>query len=635
MSFEYTPFAHTPFKFPDLELRLLVLEPGKEGADLHCQLTTVASVSARNYEALSYCWGTGESTVRIFVCGKAMQVMPNLEHALKNLRREKRHRVIWADAICINQSDISEKNQQVLRMRIIYENATRVLIWIGRAHEDQDELLDWSYDIWGFDRREPGSPDTTRNAFALAREMASELHLNAVTVQRITEGLNVMNREAFADLSRLLRRDWFERLWTIQEVVLAKRATIVCGLQTLPWKVLEDFNRQIYVTLTPHLTNPDSVAKYGLQLGVERVERIADCSRYRSLLALLHSIQVSPFPQLSVRTTDNRDRLFGLMGMAQGPVHFEVDYTKETKSVYQAWVTRSIAHGGNLDVLSLCCDTAQYGGPSWIPELTREINSDEYLAVTLHKSSMVPPTTTYRAAGSWLSLARFTGTLAVRRLKPEPQPTLHISVLRLGTISILQPVDERTSNDDGCTQQRCHELENLLMLTGPAFQRRCASGETFDAKLLHEEFATTLFRGYRHPRVPHGNELLYEIWRGRADRPPPPNQLTTREHLMLLNFPSLVCGYISGAQMFTSSAGQFGVISSFCHVREDDEVFILRGGKTPFVLRQNSDGSYRLLGPCYVYGAMDGTMFIDGWLENREYQLPRSGTGWIREIAIV
>jgi len=204
----------------------------------------------------------------------------------------------------------------------------------------------------------------------------------------------------------------------------------------------------------------------------------------------------------------------------------------------------------------------------------------------------------------------------------------------LGTISILQPVDERWSSDDGHMQQRSRELENLLILTGPVFQRQCASRETFDIKLLYTEFATTLFRGYRHPRVPHGLELLYEIWRGRADRPPPPNQLTTREHLMLLIFPTLVCGRLN-AQMFTTSAGQFGVISSSCHVREDDEVFILQGGKTPFVLRQNGNGSYRLLGPCYVYGAMDGTMFIDGWLENLEYQLPGSGTGWIREIAIV
>jgi hypothetical protein len=526
MSIEHTPFVHTPFKSPDSELRLLVLEPGKKDADLHCQLTTVSSVSARHYEALSYCWGTEESTVRIFVCGKAMQVKPNLEHALINLRREKRHRVIWVDAICINQSNVFEKNQQVPRMRIIYENATRVLIWIGRAHEDQDELLDWSYNIWGFNRREPGSPDTTRNAFALVREVASKLHLKAITVQSIVEGVDAMNREAFADLSRLLRRDWFERLWTIQEVVLAKQATIVCGLQTLPWKVLEDFNRQISVTLGQNLMNPDSVARYGLQLGNERAERIADCSRNRSLLALLHSIQVSPFAQLSVRTTDDRDRLYGLMGMAQGPVHFEVDCTKETKSVYQAWATRSIAHGGNLDVLSLCCDTAQYGGSSWVPELTHEINSDKYLTVILHKSSLAPPTTIYRAAGSWLSLARFTDTLAVRHLKPDPQPTLHISVLRLGKISILQPVDERMSSGDDHMQQRSRELENLLILRGPAFQRQCASGETF--KLLYAEFATTLFRGYRHPRVPHGLELLYEIWLERADRPPPPNQLTTR-----------------------------------------------------------------------------------------------------------
>jgi hypothetical protein len=120
MSFKHMPFVFTPFTYPDSELRLLILEPGKKDADLHCQLTTVSSVSERHYEALSYCWGTEESTIPIFVCGKAVRVKPNLEHALRNLRREKTHRVIWVDAICINQTDISEKNQQVPPMGIYY-----------------------------------------------------------------------------------------------------------------------------------------------------------------------------------------------------------------------------------------------------------------------------------------------------------------------------------------------------------------------------------------------------------------------------------------------------------------------------------------------------------------------------------
>ena len=81
-----------------------------------------------------------------------------------------------------------------------------------------------------------------------------------------------------------------------------------------------------------------------------------------------------------------------------------------------------------IDVLSLCCDPTQHGSPSWIPDLTHEINSDQRLTDTMHILSplvLKPPSTTYRAARSWLSKARFTGIVAVRRFKPALQPTLH------------------------------------------------------------------------------------------------------------------------------------------------------------------------------------------------------------------
>jgi Heterokaryon incompatibility protein (HET) len=67
-----------------------------------------------------------------------------------------KQRRLWIDAIFINQADIQEKNVQVPRMKSIYENASEVLVWIGRDHEVEDEKLDWDKAIWGFDRREQG-----------------------------------------------------------------------------------------------------------------------------------------------------------------------------------------------------------------------------------------------------------------------------------------------------------------------------------------------------------------------------------------------------------------------------------------------------------------------------------------------
>ena len=100
---------------------------------------------------------------------------------------------------------------------------------------------------------------------------------------------------------------------------------------------MESFKKaaaQIF-SLLGALLHPDSDTKYVLQLGHERIQRIAECSCNRSLLALLQTTQVSPFPHLVVHATDDRDRLFSLMGIAQGRLNIEVDYTKDYKSIYQ------------------------------------------------------------------------------------------------------------------------------------------------------------------------------------------------------------------------------------------------------------------------------------------------------------
>lgn len=47
-------------------------------------------------------------------------------------------------------------------------------------------------------------------------------------------------------------------------------------------------------------------------------------------------------------------------------------------------------------------------------------------------------------------------------------------------------------------------------------------------------------------------------------------------------------------------------MSADCHVQDGDDVFILEGGKTPFILREECLGTHRLMGFCYLYGAMAG-----------------------------
>jgi len=84
-----------------------------------------------DYEALSYTWGSSGTDIHIELDGQDSSIRPNLAYALAALRRSE-PRVLWVDALCINQNNIHERNHQVEQMGEIYRQARRVLAWLGR-----------------------------------------------------------------------------------------------------------------------------------------------------------------------------------------------------------------------------------------------------------------------------------------------------------------------------------------------------------------------------------------------------------------------------------------------------------------------------------------------------------------------
>jgi hypothetical protein len=118
-------------------IRLLRLLPNEdEAAPIHCELCNYSlqrlSLRTHLYEALSYVWGDPDKTLSIYVDKNQFQVTVNLHAALSHLRDYSFERVIWVDAICIDQSNLEERKQQVQLMAKIYSNANRVIVWLGR-----------------------------------------------------------------------------------------------------------------------------------------------------------------------------------------------------------------------------------------------------------------------------------------------------------------------------------------------------------------------------------------------------------------------------------------------------------------------------------------------------------------------
>jgi hypothetical protein len=126
-------------------IRLLRLLPGAHAAmKVECELfhAQIGTAAQPPYEALSYTWGDAAQTVDIGLSGSAFPATVNLEAALRALRRPDSERVLWVDAVCINQDDLREQGAQVRMMWDIYRAADCVVVWLGPGDGDTAIAMD-------------------------------------------------------------------------------------------------------------------------------------------------------------------------------------------------------------------------------------------------------------------------------------------------------------------------------------------------------------------------------------------------------------------------------------------------------------------------------------------------------------
>jgi Heterokaryon incompatibility protein (HET) len=104
-------YQHQPLT--EVSIRLLTLEPGTTSDPITCQLNHVSFMEEPTYEALSYVWGDASDTLQIRCSNSVLDITANLYAALLHLRSSDKQRVLWVDAICIDQESPQERSQQV------------------------------------------------------------------------------------------------------------------------------------------------------------------------------------------------------------------------------------------------------------------------------------------------------------------------------------------------------------------------------------------------------------------------------------------------------------------------------------------------------------------------------------------
>ncbi|KAF2686157.1 hypothetical protein K458DRAFT_208860 [Lentithecium fluviatile CBS 122367] len=141
-----SPYIYRPLLPAHNSIRLLRILPSSlVAAPIRCEIIDYSLSSPRRashlYECLSYVWGSPENKQRIFVNDACLDVTRNLHSALIHLRDSDLPRVMWVDAVCIDQENLKERGQQVQFMALIYAYAAKVVVWLGEEADGSSETM--------------------------------------------------------------------------------------------------------------------------------------------------------------------------------------------------------------------------------------------------------------------------------------------------------------------------------------------------------------------------------------------------------------------------------------------------------------------------------------------------------------
>ncbi|KAJ3543485.1 hypothetical protein NM208_g3551 [Fusarium decemcellulare] len=654
-------------------IRLLHLSPAESRDDLiHCQLNVVKLGEHPPYEALSYYWGDPKQVLEITCNHESFRVTENLFVALKHLRKKDVERVLWIDAICINQEDPKERSSQVLLMGKIYSAAEQVVIWLGP--DPTSDGVDRMFDLIGrfpafeklqinrqwkttFDTLTPGA-----DIYDYQDEGSQD--------DSTTKPPTLSNDEVDA-LKATARRPWWTRIWTIQELALPPTAVVMCGHLTAPWsafvtaftmtlgRVFEQRNDDIDPDSSIPLPPTDLIISIvNARIFQNRPNAVKDNPFIRDLTNLLMIYRWSA-------ATDPKDKVYGLLGMANSAYGIEPDYTISTTACYTRAAFAIICGSGSLDIFeglkrpSCLSPTTLPDLPSWAPDwsydftsipkeatysssvfrpLTREISqilnspSPEKSFAPFHASG---PSKCFQARlmrdGRTLVLRGFIiDTLEaigenLEHPMPAPSKPSHNrvkSTLREKRRSqkIYESLGQLWSAVKGW-EDLAYECENLQ--TGPNETREEALLATLckdriplnaDRAAVFGHMRTCINATFDYSkmdvvlkmlRLQHTTPRLYRTLVGYArDR-----RVVDDEDLWPFVMAVMSMRRAVDQRMARTKGGYLALVPEPSRV--GDQIAILEGGKTPFVLRKVGQ-QWRILGDSYVHGIMFGEAWDEG-----------------------
>ncbi|KAM7206457.1 Heterokaryon incompatibility protein (HET) domain containing protein [Naviculisporaceae sp. PSN 640] len=631
-------FQHEPLQAGFI--RLLKLLPGLPGTPLQCELRPAKLTSDLYYEAVSYCWGEQTNNQLISINNAPFSITSNLHLALSHFRHTLTPRLLWVDAICINQQDLDEKNDQIPLMREIYQTAKCVLVWLGDADEDTELAMTLIRDA---------ASALTRMRILKPGDFKKLKEIDSYTAFQ-QYGLPPLEQHpGYKSFVELIGRPWFYRVWIIQEVSVASKVEVWCGNVQVPWDELVDAV-EIITKRNPGISGVILYDHAVLLLMLRVTRETTVVNEPASLLQLLvrHRRSLATVPH---------DKVYALCGLAGDREILGIvpDYRTTKEEVFMQTALRIMEQSGNLDVLSHA--GLGNGGadswPSWTPDWTSQKVEERSFIGHLLDDFLTTTIKTFDAAG---------GTAFVQR---NVDPSLVASRPRVGMNGLLlrgmvvdvvaevgkpsHPFASVDEEEPARFRDRMAEFGQLFLdisdvwahwveiVNRTGHDRYPQTGEEKDMAFFHtitmgtiltqsfgpEEQGATIakvrryiarllkwnkiFRRLHFPKrftkyLWYGVGVSIVLRLGFSDEDEEGHEEETLFELMDVFLLQNVFG--AGKRLFRTENGLIGLAPD--EIVVGDTLSICDGARMPLLLRDRGGGLWQLVGPCYVHGIMHG-----------------------------
>ncbi|KAI0450014.1 HET-domain-containing protein [Xylaria acuta] len=557
------------------QIRLLQIAPGQVGEPIRCSYQ-IASVDENvPYQTLSYVWGEMGGNRTIIVEGTEAELTDNLFDALARIRHETKPRHLWVDALCINQQDGDEKTAQVNMMHRIYANCVQCNIWMGNI------------DAVAIGVTEAESLRAAEGAIGAVQVLAGIESDSDLPPHLANRGQKIKAGKA---LKALMHTQWWSRIWTVQEATSPRISTVLWGPLSIPWSSMRLAAERLISGNYP----PEE------QLAITDLFEYSNYSWFTApILGLIWASRwiVQPHPPLEMLwrfryrdSTDPRDKVYVILNLVEEgtyplPSVASSDYTTNTAVLYRRVMLDLLRNEWGLrPLIGLRGERKSVPGlPSWVVDWS------------------LPPGE-FGFAGFWAHNYFWLHYTADRGL-----PMLHL--------------DELTSPEHG---------EDVLNVNGVFFDKVLVYGDLIardeEDDRLQEMVAEVIAKAlaeeprYRIISEVYWQEALVDIIEGNyasseAIIEGAPGNAFWRGEMLRYQ------------RLFITENGAVGLGPSGTSI--GDEVWILSGGRSPFLLSplhpddadmKGRDASfhYTFRGDIFIPGIMEGEA-VDSRIDNQRF----------------